>query len=168
MAADGDTPVDLYIVTYSGREGAQADWADIKRMASDKVLAFKALVLVRREADGKIDIEDDAHGKGDATKIGVAGGLLVGVLFPPSLLASGLVGAGIGAGVSKLRSHAEKQEIMADVEDDLPPSSSAIVALFDARWAADIFEKSVPQADKVIKHEVDPESADHVKTAASA
>ncbi len=168
MASENATPVDLYIVTYSGREGAQTDWADIKRMAEDNVLAFNALVLVSRDADGKIDIVDNAHGKGDATKIGVVGGLLVGVLFPPSLLASGLVGAGIGAGVSRLRSHSEKQEIEAEIEDDLPPGSSAIVGLFDARWAADIFEKSLPHADKVIKHEVDPDSAEQVKAPASA
>jgi uncharacterized membrane protein len=167
MASESGTPVDLYIVTYSGPETARADWDDIKRMAEQKVIAFNALVLVSRGTDGKIDIEDNAHGKGDATKIGVVGGLLVGALFPPSLLVSGLVGGGIGAGVSRLRSHSEKQEIEADIEDDLPPGSSAIVGLFDARWAADIFEKSLPKADKVIKHEVDPESAEQVKNPAS-
>jgi uncharacterized membrane protein len=168
MTSERDTPVDLYIVTYSGREGAQADWADIKRMAKDKVLAFKALVLVSRDTDGKIDIDDDAHSTGGATAVGTVGGLLVGVIFPPSLLAAGLVGAGIGAGVGGLRSHAETREIKAEIEDDLPPGSSAIVGLFDARWAADIFEKSLPQADKVIKHEVDPESAELVRAPASA
>jgi uncharacterized membrane protein len=168
VASESGTPVDLYIVTYSGREGAQTDWADIKRMVKDKVLAFDALVLVSRGTDGKIEIEDDAHATGGATAVGTAGGLLVGVIFPPSLLVSGLVGAGIGAGVGGLRSHAEKREIKAEIEDDLPPGTSAIVGLFGAKWAADIFEKSLPQADKVIKHEVDPESAERVKTPASA
>jgi uncharacterized membrane protein len=168
MASESDTPVYVYVVTYSGPDKARADWDVLKGMAKDKVLAANALVLVSRGADGKIDIEDDAHGKGDATKIGAAGGLLVGALFPPAFLVSGLVGAGIGAGVSRLRSHAGKQEITSEVEDDLPLGSSAIVALIDARWAADIFEKSLPQADKVIKHEVDPESAEHVKNPTSA
>ena len=167
MASESGAPVDLYIVTYAGPEAAQADWDDVKRMAEQKVIAFNALVLVSRGTDGKIDIEDDAHGKGDATKIGAVGGLLVGALFPPAFLVSGLVGAGIGAGVTGLRSHSEKQEIKAEVEDDLPPGSSAIVGLFDARWAAEIFEKSLPHADKVIKHEVDPESAEQVTTPAS-
>jgi uncharacterized membrane protein len=137
-------------------------------MAEDKVLAFDALVLVRRDTDGKIEIEDDAHGKGDATKIGVVGGLLVGALFPPSLLVSGLVGGGIGAAVTRLRSHSGKQEIEADVEADLPPGSSAIVGLFSARWAADIFEKSLPHVDNLVKHQVDPESAEQVKTPTGA
>ncbi len=167
MASDSGTPVDLYIVTYSGPETAQSDWDGIKRMADQKVIAFNALVLVSRGTDGKIDIEDDAHGKGDATKIGAVGGLLVGALFPPAFLVSGLVGAGIGAGVTGLRSHSEKKEVKAEIEDDLPPGSSAIVGMFDARWAADIFEKSLPKADKIIKHEVDPESAEQVKNPAS-
>ena len=70
------------------------------------MLAFNALVLVSRETDGKIDIEDDAHTKSASTAVGTAGGMLVGVIFPPAILAAGLVGAGIGAGVGKLRSHA--------------------------------------------------------------
>jgi uncharacterized membrane protein len=167
MESENGAPVDLYIVTYAGREGAQSDWADIKRMAHDKVLAFDAPVLVRRGADGKIEIDDDAHAKGGATALGTAGGLLVGVIFPPSLLVSGLVGAGIGAGVGGLRSHAEKSEIKAEIEDDLPPGGSAIVGLFSARWAAEIFEKSLPRADKVIKHEVDRGSAEQMKSPAS-
>ncbi len=166
MTSGSDTPVDLYIVTYADPDTAQADWDGIKRMAEQKVIAFNALVLVSRGTDGKIDIKDDAHAKGDATKIGAVGGLLVGALFPPAFLVSGLVGAGIGAGVTGLRSHGEKQEIKAEIEDDLPAGSSAIVGLFDARWAADIFEKSLPKADKIVKHEVDPDSAEQVKAPA--
>jgi len=73
VASESDAPVDLYIVLYSGRVGAQTDWADIKRMGREKVLAFNALVLVSRETDGNIDIEDDAHTKGASTAVGRRG-----------------------------------------------------------------------------------------------
>jgi len=168
MTSDNGAPVDLYIVTYPGREAAREDWDVVKGMAKEKVIAFKALVLVRRDADGKIDIEDDAHEKGASTAIGTAGGLLVGLVFPPAFIVSGLVGAGIGAGVGGLRAHAGQAEIKAEVEDDLPPGSFAIVGLFDARWAAEVFEKSLPHADKVVKHEVDAGSAEQVKAPVGA
>jgi hypothetical protein len=60
--------------------------------------------------------------------------LLIGLICPPALLASGLVGAGVGAGIGGLVSHSDKNEIKNEVADDVPPGSSAIVALFEERW----------------------------------
>jgi uncharacterized membrane protein len=166
MTSDSDTPVDLYIAAYSDPNAAQADWDDIKALAKDKTITVDGLVLVRRGMDGKIDVEDNAHTVGHGAAWGAGAGLLVGLIFPPALLASGLVGAGVGAGVGGLVSHAEKSEIKDEVEDDVPPGSSAIVALFEERWAADI-EKALPKADKVSKHAVDKQSAEKAKAAAT-
>ena len=129
MASNDDNPVDLYIAAYSDAGAAQADWDAIKQLAKDKAIMVDGLVLVSRDADGKIDVKDDFHVVGGAATLGAAGGLLVGLIFPPAFLASGVVGAGIGAGVGGLVSHKEKKEIKAEVADDLPPNSSGIVAL---------------------------------------
>ena len=117
--------------------------------------------------DGKIDIKDNAHTVGHGAAWGAGIGLLIGAIFPPALLASGLVGAGVGAGTGGLISHAEKSAIKDEVADDVPPGSSAIVALFEGRWVADI-EKALPKADKVSKHQVDKQSADTAKAAATS
>ena len=167
MASGNGAPVDLYIAAYADPNAAQADWDTIKEMAKDKVITIDGLVLIDRDQDGKIDVKDDFHTVGHAAAWGAGAGLLVGVIFPPALLASGLVGAGVGAGAGKLVSHAEKAEIKDEVADDVPPGSSAIVALFEERWATDV-EKALPKADKVSKHEVDKQSAENAKTAAPA
>jgi uncharacterized membrane protein len=166
MTSESDTPVDLYIAAYSDPDAAQADWDDIKALAKDKTITVDGLVLVRRGMDGKIDVEDNAHTVGHGAAWGAGAGLLVGLIFPPALLASGLVGAGVGAGIGGLVSHSDKSEIKDEVEDDVPPGSSAIVALFEERWAAEI-EKALPKADKVSKHEVDKQSAEKAKAAAT-
>jgi uncharacterized membrane protein len=166
MTSDSDTPVDLYIAAYSDPDAAQADWDDIKALAKDKTITVDGLVLVRRGMDGKIDVKDNAHTVGHGAAWGAGAGLLIGLIFPPALLASGLVGAGVGAGIGGLVSHSDKSEIKDEVEDDVPPGSSAIVALFEERWAADI-EKALPKADKVSKHEVDKQSAEKAKAAAT-
>ena len=135
-------------------------------MAKQKTITVDGLVLISRGMDGKIDVKDDAHTVGHGAAWGAGAGLLIGLIFPPALLASGLVGAGVGAGVGGLVSHAEKSEIKDEVEDDVPPGSSAIVAVFEERWAADI-DKALPKADKVSKHQVDKESAEKAKAAAT-
>ena len=167
MAEQTDVPVDLYIAAYDDPDAAQGDWDAIKQLAKDKVIAVDALILVTRDLDGKIEVKDDFHEVGVAAGIGAGVGLLVGLIFPPSILAAGVVGAGLGAGVGGLRSHALKQEIREDVANDLPPGSSGIVVLFEPRWLTQI-QTAIANASSVATHEIDAESASEATAAASA
>jgi uncharacterized membrane protein len=162
-----DAPVDLYIATYADAGTAQGDWDDIKQLARDKVITVDGLMLVSRDAGGKIKVEDNASDVGRGAAIGAVGGAIVGLIFPPAIIASAIVGAGIGAGTGKILDHNNKREIKADVEDVLPPGSSGIVALFEERWIDEV-EKSLANADKLTKHEVDSESAEEVKSTATS
>ena len=103
---------------------------------------------------------------GKGAVLGAVGGAVIGLIFPPAVLASAAVGAGIGAGTGSILDHKHKNEIKADVEDVLPPGSSDIVALFEERWVDDV-DKALAKADKVSRHEVDPESAEDVKAKAA-
>jgi uncharacterized membrane protein len=167
MTSGSNVPVDLYIAAYSDPDAAQADWDGIKQLASDKTIAVEEMVLVSRDADGKIHEQDSAHTVGKGTAWGAAGGLLLGAIFPPTLLMGAAVGAGVGAGVGGLVSHHEKKEIKAEVANDLPVGSSGIVVLFDETWVTDV-EKSLSKADNVSKHEVDSDSVDQAKAAATS
>jgi len=94
-----------------------------------------------------------------------AGGLLIGLIFPPALLVSTAVGAGVGGGACGLVSHHEKKEIKAEVANDVPVGGSGIVVLLVERWVADA-EKALSKADHVSKHEVDKASIEHAKAKA--
>jgi uncharacterized membrane protein len=162
MNAVTNAPLDLYIAAYDDENAAQEDWDAIKELVKQKVITVDGLVLVQRRTDGKIEVKDDAHEVGVGTAIGAVGGAIIGLIFPPAFLASALVGAGIGAGTGALLDHYNKKEIKAEVEDVLPPGSSAIVALFEERWVLDV-ENATAKADKVSRREVDSASADAVK-----
>ncbi len=162
-----DNPVDLYIAVYSDPDAAGRDWADLKQLEEDEMIKLDGLVLVSRDADGKIHVRENTHDVRRGSIVGAVGGLVVGLIFPPALLASGLVGAGLGAGAGGLVSHHEKNEIKADVEDVLPPGSSGIVAVFEERWG-DGVDRALMNADAVKKEKIDRESAERVKAAAGA
>jgi uncharacterized membrane protein len=166
--AQTDVPIDLYIAAYADPHAAQADWDDIKALARDDVIKVDALVLVSRDAgDGKVHVKDNAHDVGKGAALGAVGGLLVGLIFPPSLLASAVVGGGVGAGAGAILDHEQKKAIEADVEDVLPPGSSGIVAVFEERWVVEV-EKALEKAEKVSKEKVDPTSFSEVKDSAEA
>jgi uncharacterized membrane protein len=124
------------------------------------------LILVSRRYDGKIHVEDDFHTARRGAKWGAVGGAVIGLIFPPALLASAAVGAGVGLGAGALLSHGAKAEIKANVEEALPLNSSGIVALFEERWVSDV-DKAMAHADKVTKEQVDAESAERVKASAT-
>jgi len=165
MGSDVKAPVDLYIAAYPDENAARGDWDALKQAASDDVIKVDGLVLVSRGSDGKINVEDDFHTARKGAAWGAVGGAVISLIFPPSLLAGAAVGAGAGLGIGGLKSHREKKAIKADVEDVLPLNSSGIVALFEETWVEDV-DKALSHADKVTKHEVDPDSAAEVKDAA--
>jgi uncharacterized membrane protein len=168
MASETDVPVDLYIAAYGDPHAAQADWDDIKALARDDVIKVDALVLVSRDAgDGKLHVKDNAHDVGKGATIGAVGGLLVGLIFPPSLLASAVVGGGLGAGAGAILDHEQKKAIKADIEDVMPPGSSGIVAIFEESWVAEV-DKALANAEKVSKEKVDRASLAEVKDSAAA
>ena len=162
MTFQADTPVDLYVAAYLDAGAAKEDWDALKQLADDDVIKVEGLILVSRGTDGKIKVEDDFHTARKGAGWGAVGGALVGLIFPPSLLAGALVGAGAGLGIGGLKSHSEKADIKADVEDALPVDSSGIVAMFEEQWATDV-EKAITKASKVTKDQVDAQSAKSVK-----
>ena len=166
MASTSAPPVDLYIAAYPDPDMAREDWDTLKQLAKDDMIKVDGLILVSRRSDGKIHVDDDFHETRKGATWGAVGGAVVGLIFPPALLASAAVGAGIGAGAGALVSHAQKEEIKYDVEETLPLNSSAIVAVFEEQWADDI-DKALSSASNVTKEKVDSGSADEVKAAAS-
>jgi uncharacterized membrane protein len=166
MASATDAPVDLYVAAYADPDAARGDWDAIKELADDDTIKVDGLILVSRRADGKIHVDDDFHETRKGAAWGAVGGAVVGLIFPPALLASAAVGAGIGAGAGALVSHGQKEEIKADVEETLPLNSSGIVAIFEEQWEGDI-DKALSNASNVTKEKVDKDSANQVKAAAS-
>ena len=144
-------PIDLYIAAYSDAGAAQGDWDGLKELARDRVITLDAMVLVRRDADGKIHVEDNGHEVGVGATLGVVGGAVIGLIFPPALLASAVVGGGIGAGAGALLDHHLKSEVKADVEDSLPPNSSGIVAVFEERWVTEVEKQLREKAEQIAR-----------------
>jgi len=159
MALGTDVPVDLYIAAYSDPDGAQEDWENVKDLAKEKAITVEVLLLVSRDAGGKIREKDNAYTIGVGTALGTAGDLLIGLIFPPALVPSN------GAGVGGLVSHHDKKELKAEVANDLPVGSSGIVALLDEHWVAAV-ERALSKADNVSKHEVDRSSLEQARAGA--
>ena len=150
MADEDEAPQDLYVAAYSDPAAAEAVWNSLKQLTADDVIEVEALALVERASDGKIHVKDTSNETGTGAKIGAVGGALVGLIFPPSLLATAALGAGLGAGTGAVVDRVRKRRIKADVEWALAPDSSGVVVVFDEQWVAEV-EKVLTGADKLVR-----------------
>ena len=118
-------------------------------------------VVASRDAAGEVTV--DEHGAaspvGGGAELGAAGGLAVGLFAPPLLLATA-IGAGIGAGIGGLKKRHEEKELGVDIEEYLPPGSSAVIVVVDDTYL-DRVDRALAKSSKKINKAVD--SGDYEK-----
>ena len=147
---DDLTPV-LYVASYSDTDAARRDWAEVKRLVKDRLIPSDALVLISRDARGKLDVTDTARGSSMGAAVGGIGGALLGLVLPQALLASAIVGAGLGAGAGAVVDKVSRSQVTAGLEQTLPEGGSAIVAVIEQRWVAAVGEV-LARADSFEQH----------------
>jgi uncharacterized membrane protein len=136
---------------------------EFEKAGTIDVLAAKA---VSRDADGKVEIREvGVHTTGRGATAGVLVGGLIGLIFPPSLLGSAIVGGATGGIVGKLKHRHDKSELKDEVERTLPPGTSGIVAIVENRLLEQL-ERTLAAAEKVSKQAVDAETVEALESEA--
>ena len=160
-----DANLVLVVGTYGEAGAAADDYKALKEGEGAGEYKVVGAVVMNRGADGEVDVKEHdsgAHVAGGAVLGGTAG-LVVG-LFAPPLLAATAVGAGIGAVVGKLSKKHQEKQLGVELEEALPPGSSAVVAIVDDVWA-DKVEAALVKADKRINKAIDKGDYDELEKA---
>jgi uncharacterized membrane protein len=89
-------PVTVYIGTYENLAAAETDLDVVRDLyRGDATRTYDAAVITK-DADGRVRVRQDDERSRHAIWEGAAVGALVGILFPPSVIASTIVGAAAG------------------------------------------------------------------------
>ena len=151
----------LYVASYTDAAAAESDFQSLKDAQRTGDFAVLGAVVASRDAAGEVTV--DEHGVaspvGSRAAIGAAGGLVVGLFAPPLLLATAL-GAGIGAGIGALKKRHEEEQLGMNVEEVLPPNSSAVIVLAEDTYL-DRIDAALEKSSKKISKAVD--SGDYEK-----
>ena len=156
----------LVVGTYADAGAAADDFATLKSGEDAGEYKVVGAVVMDRDASGKVEVREhgDKH-VGHGAAVGGGAGLVVG-LFAPPLLAATAIGAGIGAGIGALKKRHEEKQLGVDVDEYLPPGSSAVVAVVDDQWA-DRVENALVKSDKRISKAIDSGDYDKLQKAIS-
>ena len=91
--------------------------------------------------------------------------IALGVIFPPSILASAAVLGGAGAGVGKVRELRNKNELAKELEDAILPGHSGLLALVSDPGEVEI-RKALEKADRIVEGAIEDVVAKDIKAAA--
>jgi len=122
--------VQLLAAVYPDREHAKVTFDMLHQMHRAGRITLVDSALVRKNDDGKIKVEETSEltvRKG-ARRGAIITGVL-GLIYPPSLLGSVLVGGAIGAVAGRLRDTGIKNPQLKEIADRLEPGKAAVIAL---------------------------------------
>ena len=147
-----ENPMFLYAGEYDSVDEAKADLEALKELHKEHLVGtYDAAVLTKNE-EGKVKIVDKIekptqHGGWAGLAVGAA----IGLIFPPGVLVSGLVGAGAGALIGHLEGGISRSELK-DIGEMLEGSEAALIVVGEAT-----IERAVDEATKRAKREMKKE-----------
>ena len=89
-------PIYLYIGTYASEDAAKADLEVVRALYLTDVVRTYDAAVVAKDRQGKVHVRHHEESTRHAAWGGAAVGALVGLLFPPALVATTVLGAAGG------------------------------------------------------------------------
>lgn len=165
-AAVTDGAYALFVADFDDVDVAWQAYEALKDVEDGATVKVEGVIVVKRDEDGTIKIQKATdHSTAKGLGWGVLGGAILGIIFPPSIIASaatfGIIGAAVGKGVNVHH----KSELADELESAIEPGHSAIVALVSDPGAVKI-RQALAAANAIVQTTVDSVTAADLKAAA--
>jgi len=165
-AVVSDGAFTLFVADFNDTATALEAYEALKEIEDGASVEIEGVLVVKKGEDGTLEVQKVTdHSTRRGLGWGVVGGVVLGVLFPPSIIGSAVVlGAG-GAAIGKARNLHHKKEIAEELQDAIAPGHSGIIALVSDPGEVRI-RKALEKADAIVERAVDKTVADDLKAAA--
>jgi uncharacterized membrane protein len=153
--ADG---VFIYVGTYPDEMSARDDYEIVKDLRALGAVGTYDASVVTKDEKGKVHVNKDETSTRHGAWGGAAAGAVVGILFPPALIGSAIVGAGVGG----VGGHLWKGMSRADVKEfgELIDSGEAALVIVGESTIEAALDKAELKAEKHVAKELDVSSKD--------
>ena len=161
IAIEGDAA--LIVAGFANQQSAIAAYDALRRAESEKAIQIDGVLVVSANDVGKVEIHKMTdHTTRTGFAWGAVAGVVLGVIFPPSILASAAVLGAAGAAAGKVGNEMKRREVAEALEAAVPPGSSGIVALTTLKAIPEV-KAAIPEATKVESVTVSGEEAAAIK-----
>lgn len=156
-----DRPVFIYAATYGDRADAVADYDALLELHAANLVGTYDVALIFKDADGKVHVHKHEKPTQHGAWGGIAVGAVVGILFPPSIIATAAVGGvvgGVGAHLRKGMSRGDTKEL----GELLETGEAALIVIGESRLEEQL-DKLLTRAEKSIEKEIDADNEEFKK-----
>ena len=150
----------LVIGPYAGEAAARGDYAIVKDLHAEDVVGTYDAAVITKDASGKVHVNKDEMATRHGGWGGAAAGAVIGILFPPAIIGSAVVGGAIGG----IGGHLWRGLSRSDVKElgELIDSGEAALMVIGASTLEAALDKAKLKAEKhvakqlgVSTHDVD-------------
>lgn len=141
-----EVPVQVLIAAFDDEKAADETLMELKEAKWAGLIGIQNAAVLRRDQKNKLhvkELKDWGGGKGAA--VGGTIGAVIGLITGPGAILTGAVGAAIGGLAAKLRDSGFSNERLNTLGESLKPGSSAILAIIEHKWVAEM-EKELAEA----------------------
>jgi uncharacterized membrane protein len=130
----------LVVVVFDSPTRADKAVYDLRQLKRSGVLRIEAVAVLRRDTDGKASFVEMQDLRGpEGALLGTLGGFLLGALIGPAgAVAGAVLGAAGGGAAAALIDRGFPDETLRQLQHDLVPGSSALLALVEGREGTDV------------------------------
>jgi uncharacterized membrane protein len=157
LATDGA----YYLVAgqFASAELAEATYAQLEEIERTTSLRIDAVVIASADAEGNIQLRQVTdHSTKTGLKWGIVGGVVLGVVFPPSVLASAVGFGVVGSIVGKARNLSHRSKVSEQLAGVIAPGTTGLIVFAEDTAVVEI-EKALAKADRVVAQAVDKQVA---------
>lgn len=142
-----EVPVQIVIAAFNEEKAADQVLKEFKEAQWAGLIGIQNAAVLRRDEKDKLHVKEIADwGGGKGAVAGGAIGAVAGILLGPGALIAGAAGALIGGLAAKLRDSGFSNRRLEAIGDALQPGTSAIVAVVEHTWVAEL-EREMEEAN---------------------
>jgi uncharacterized membrane protein len=159
-----DNPVQLVVAAFKDEDSAKEALMELKQAQKEKLIKIENAAVLRKDERGKLHIKETRDmGGGKGAVLGGVGGAAIGLIAGPALVVPVAVGALVGGLAAKLRDSGFSNQRLEALGEGLQPGTSAIVAVVEHTWVAQIEEALAEAEADVITAEIQADIAQQLE-----
>jgi uncharacterized membrane protein len=147
----------VYLGTYANDADAEEDLKAVKSLHKEGAIGTYDAAVVHKD-NGHVHVHKHEKPTQHAAWTGLGVGAVVGILFPPSLLGTALVGGAAGGLLGHFARGMSRKDVK-ELGETLDDGQAALVVIGRDRLAEQL-GRALAHADKLVEKEVDMEGRD--------
>jgi uncharacterized membrane protein len=149
-------PLFIYAAAYDDPQDAATDYAALLDLHAESLVGSYDVAIIGKDENGKVHVSKHEKPTQHGAWTGLAVGAVAGILFPPSILASAVVGGGAGGLIGHLARGMSRKD-MHEIGELLEEGQAALVIVGQSRVEEQV-TKALTRAQKSIEREVDADA----------